>query len=57
MNSNKILRSSINPLVPIILASGSESRRAMLEDAGLDFNVFSSDVDEGILKALLMIGK
>jgi septum formation protein len=50
MNSSKILLSSISPSVPIILASGSESRRAMLEDAGLDFNVFSSDVDEDILK-------
>jgi len=50
MNSNKILLSSISPSVPIILASGSESRRVMLEDAGLDFNVYSSDVDEDILK-------
>ena len=50
MNSNKILLSSISPSVPVILASGSESRRAMLEDAGLDFNVLSSDVNEDILK-------
>ena len=50
MNSNKILQSSITPSVPIILASGSESRRFMLEDAGLDFKVLSSDVDEDILK-------
>lgn len=50
MNSNKILQSSIKPSVPIILASGSESRRIMLEDAGLDFMVSSSDVDEDILK-------
>ena len=50
MNSSKILLSSISPSVPIILASGSESRRVMLEDAGIDFNVFSSDVDEDILK-------
>ena len=50
MNSSKILLSSISPSVPIILASGSESRRVMLEDAGLDFNVYSSDVDEDILK-------
>ena len=50
MNSSKILLSSISPSVPIILASGSESRRIMLEDAGLDFNVYSSDVDEDILK-------
>jgi septum formation protein len=50
MNSNKILQSSIKPSVPIILASGSESRRIMLEDAGLDFKVISSEVDEDILK-------
>ena len=50
MNSSKILLSSISPSVPIILASGSESRRIMLEDAGLDFNVYSSNVDEDILK-------
>ena len=50
MNSSKILLTSISPSIPIILASGSESRRVMLEDAGIDFNVFSSDVDEDILK-------
>ena len=50
MNSDKILRSSIKPSAPIILASGSESRRIMLEDAGLDFKVISSEVDENILK-------
>ena len=50
MNSNKILLSSITPSAPIILASGSESRRVMLEDAGIEFKVFSSDVDEDILK-------
>ena len=50
MNSSKILLSSISPSVPIILASGSESRRVMLEDAGLNFNVYSSNVDEDILK-------
>ena len=50
MNSKKILQSSIKPSVPIILASGSESRRIMLKDAGLDFMVLSSDVDEDILK-------
>ena len=50
MNSKKILQSSIKPSEPIILASGSESRRIMLEDAGLDFRVISSEVDEDILK-------
>ena len=50
MKSSKILRSSISPSIPIVLASGSESRRVMLEDAGLDFKVSSSDVNEDILK-------
>ena len=50
MNSKKILQSSIKPSEPIILASGSESRRIMLEDAGLDFRVISSEVNEDILK-------
>ena len=50
MNSKKILQSSIKPSEPIILASGSESRRIMLEDAGLDFKVISSEVNEDILK-------
>ena len=50
MNSNKILQSSIKPSEPIILASGSESRRIMLEDTGLDFKVISSEVNEDILK-------
>jgi len=50
MNSKKILQSSIKPSEPVILASGSESRRVMLEDAGLDFKVISSEVDEDILK-------
>ena len=41
---------SIYPNTPIILASGSKSRRVMLEDAGIHFNVISSDVDEDLLK-------
>ena len=41
---------SIYPNTPIILASGSQSRRVMLEDAGIDFNVISSNVDEDLLK-------
>ena len=50
MNSKKILQSSIKSSEPIILASGSESRRIMLEDAGLDFKVISSEVNEDSLK-------
>ena len=42
--------SSINPTIPIILASGSESRKVMLEDAGIKFDVITSHVDEDILK-------
>ena len=42
--------SSINPKIPIILASGSKSRRLMLEEAGIVFEVVTSDVDESILK-------
>jgi len=41
---------SINPNQPIILASGSESRKIMLQDAGLDFEVITSNVDEDLLK-------
>ena len=49
MNEESIL-SSINPKVPIILASGSESRKIMLEDAGINFEVVTSEVDEDIIK-------
>ena len=42
--------SSINPKSQLILASGSESRRSMLEEAGIIFKVITSDVDESILK-------
>jgi len=41
---------SIYPNTPIILASGSQSRRVMLEDAGIHFDVISSNVDEDLLK-------
>jgi septum formation protein len=41
---------SINPNQPIILASGSESRKTMLQDAGLNFEVITSNVDEDLLK-------
>ena len=42
--------SSIKPKIPIILASGSESRKVMLEEAGLEFSVVISDTDEESLK-------
>jgi len=41
---------SIYPNTPLILASGSDSRRVMLEDAGIHFEVISSQVDEDLLK-------
>lgn len=41
---------SIYPNTPIILASGSQSRRVILEDAGIHFSVISSNVDEDLLK-------
>ena len=41
---------SINLNQPIILASGSESRKIMLQDAGLNFEVITSNVDEDLLK-------
>ena len=42
--------SSIKPTTPIILASGSESRKLMLEEAGIEFNVIVSGTDEDLLK-------
>ena len=42
--------SSIQSKLPIILASGSESRKLMLEEAGIEFNVIVSGTDEDLLK-------
>ena len=42
--------SSIQSKLPIILASGSESRKLMLEEAGIKFNVVVSGTDEDLLK-------
>ena len=44
---------SESDLPKILLASGSESRKIMLKDAGLSFDVQVSDVDEDALKALI----
>lgn len=49
MSDGSIL-SSINPAIPIILASGSQSRKIMLEDAGIIFKTITSEVDEDSLK-------
>jgi len=42
--------SSIKPNIPIILASGSESRKQMLEEAGIIFEVVISSTDEDVIK-------
>ena len=42
--------SSIKPKVSIILASGSESRKLMLEEAGIAFDVIISPTDEDLIK-------
>ena len=42
--------SSIKPNIPIILASGSESRKQMLEEAGIIFEVIVSSADEDLIK-------
>ena len=48
--SRSLEYSSIKPKSQIILASGSESRKLMLEEAGIEFNVIVSDTDEDSLK-------
>ena len=48
--SRSLEYSSIKPTTPIILASGSESRRLMLKEAGIEFSVVVSDTDEDSLK-------
>ena len=42
--------SSIKPNIPIILASGSDSRKQMLEEAGIIFEVIASSADEDLIK-------
>ena len=48
--SRSLEYSSIKTKVPIILASGSESRRQMLDEAGIDFKVIVSSADEDSIK-------
>jgi septum formation protein len=50
MNSEKVLSASISPKIPLILASGSQSRKQMLEEAGICFEVIKTDTDEDALK-------
>ena len=53
MDSEKILEASISPKIPIILASGSQSRKQMLEDAGIPFVIIKTNTDEDTLKKKL----
>ena len=48
--SRSLEYSSIKPKVPIILASGSESRKQMLYEAGIAFEVIVSSTDEDSIK-------
>ena len=48
--SRSLEYSSIKPKVPIILASGSESRKQMLDEAGIAFEVNVSSADEDSIK-------
>ena len=50
MSSEKVLSASISPKIPLILASGSQSRKQMLEEAGICFEVIKTDTDEDALK-------
>ena len=50
MNSEKVLSASISPKIPLILASGSQSRKQMLEESGICFEVIKTDTDEDALK-------
>lgn len=38
---------------PLVLASGSAARRAMLDQVGVEFSVDPPDIDEGVLKTRL----
>ena len=48
--TRSLVYSSIKPKVSIILASGSESRKLMLEEAGIAFDVIISPTDEDLIK-------
>ena len=49
--SESLEYSSIQPKTPIILASGSESRKQMLQEAGIIFEVIVSEADEDQIKS------
>jgi predicted house-cleaning NTP pyrophosphatase (Maf/HAM1 superfamily) len=44
--SRSLEYSSIKPKISIILASGSASRKMMLEEAGIEFDIHVSNTDE-----------
>ena len=48
--SRPLVHSSIKSSIPIILASGSESRKLMLEEAGIPFEIKVSSTDEDSIK-------
>ena len=48
--TRSLVYSSIKPKVSIILASGSESRKLMLEEAGIAFDIIISPTDEDLIK-------
>ena len=48
--SRSLEYSSIKPKISIILASGSTSRKMMLEEAGIVFDVIVSETDEDLIK-------
>ena len=52
--SRSLEDSSITPKAPIILASGSESRKQMLEEAGIVFDVIVSETDEDLIKKKML---
>ena len=57
MGLEEILSASITPKIPIILASGSQSRKQMLEEAGICFEIIKTDTDEDALKAYQLVTK
>ena len=48
--SRSLEYSSIKPKISIILASGSASRKMMLEEAGIEFDIHVSNTDEDKIK-------
>ena len=51
--SRSLEYSSIKPKISIILASGSASRKMMLEEAGIEFDIHVSNTDEDKIKKVI----